>query len=235
MSDQSTAALLERPGSVVDAALLDVPLGSPTRPLWRGRLHVVALGCAVPPLVLLAVAAAGTAARVGAILYGIGLCTMLAVSATYHRWVHTVQARRIWRRADHAAIYAAIAGTFVPVCLVLGTAFSHAVLGVVVVLSATGAALKLTGRQSLDRIGAGLYVGIGWLGILLVPAIGVRDGLAPLALLTAGGVVYTVGALGFARQWPRLSPSVFSYHEVWHAATITAAALQFAAVWIIVA
>ena len=31
---------------------MDVPLGSPTRPSWRGRLHLIALLSAVPMLVL---------------------------------------------------------------------------------------------------------------------------------------------------------------------------------------
>ena len=34
------------------------------------------------------------------------------VSTVYHRWVHSARARERWRRADHAAIFAAIAGTF---------------------------------------------------------------------------------------------------------------------------
>ena len=42
---------------------------------------------------------------------------MLAVSTTYHRWVHTIRARAAWRRADHAAIFAAIAGTFTALAL----------------------------------------------------------------------------------------------------------------------
>ena len=54
-------------------------------------------------------------------------------------------------------------------------------------------------------------------------------------LLLLGGVIYTIGALGFARRWPTLKPSVFSYHEVWHLCTLTAAAAHLAAVWIVAA
>ena len=55
------------------------------------------------------------------------------------------------------------------------------------------------------------------------------------ALLVAGGVIYTVGAIGFACRWPTLRPSVFSYHEVWHLCTLAAAATHVAAVWLVVA
>jgi hemolysin III len=46
--------------------------------------------------------------------------------------------------------------------------------------------------------------------------------------------MYTVGALAFRRKWPTLRPATFSYHEVWHAFTIAAAALHLAAVWVVV-
>ena len=94
-----------------------MPLGSATRPSWRGRLHLIGLVAAIPLTVLLAIVASGGRARGGVIVYAVGLCSMLAVSVTYHRWVHTVHARAAWRRADHATIYAAIGGTFTPLCL----------------------------------------------------------------------------------------------------------------------
>ena len=97
--------------------LVDVPLGSPTRPRWRGRVHLLALWAAVPALVVLVLLADGARARTGAIFYGVGLCAMLAVSVTYHRWVHTLRARARWRRADHATIYLLIAGTYTAISL----------------------------------------------------------------------------------------------------------------------
>src|SRR5687768_14792090 len=89
---------------------LEARLGSPERPSWRGRIHLWALACIIPPLVAMAVQADGGRARAGVIIYTAGLCSMLAVSTTYHRWVHTTRARAAWRRADHATIFAAIAG-----------------------------------------------------------------------------------------------------------------------------
>lgn len=54
-------------------------------------------------------------------------------------------------------------------------------------------------------------------------------------LLIGGGLIYTVSAVGFNCQWPALRPATFSYHEVRHACTLTAAGLHLAAVWTIVA
>lgn len=210
---------------------LDVPLGTPSRPLWRGRLHAWTLLAAIPLLVVLAIVSSGARARAAVIVYGVGLCSMLAVSATYHRWVHTVRARQAWRRADHATIYATIAGTCTALGLIsLPTGWAITMLIVVWTAAAAGALLKVTLFDRAHRIGGGLYILLGWSGVLLVVPVWRAGGATAVGLLVGGGVVYTLGAAGFARQWPTLSPSRFSYHEVWHACTIAAAGLHFAAV-----
>lgn len=214
----------------------DVPLGSPTRPSWRGRLHLFGLMAALPTFVLLMVHAEGERATWGAAVYALGLCSMLTVSTVYHRWVHTIRARRIWRRLDHATIFAAIAGTITPLCLIaLGTRSGAVLIALVWAAAVIGAALKFSGRPTADRVASTMYIAIGWAGLLLIPALWKIGGVTPVALLTVGGAIYTLGAVGFARQWPMLRPRVFSFHEVWHANTIAAAAAHFAAVWIIAA
>jgi hemolysin III len=213
---------------------LDVPLGTPARPLWRGLLHQWALFTAVPLMVLLAVLADGTKARVAVIVYAFGLCSMFAASTTYHRWVHTLRARSIWQRTDHAMIYAAIAGSFTPVCvLAMPNPWGVALLVFIWTGAVVGAVLKLAVWHRARIIGAVLYMALSWIGVTAVPFLYNRYGALPVVLLLAGGLAYTVGAIGFARQWPRLSPAVFSYHEVWHVFTIVAAALQWGAVWTI--
>ena len=221
--------------TTVDPILLDAPLGSPSRPSWRGRLHQYALVAAIPMLVLLAIRSDAAEARASVIVYAAGLCSMLAVSTTYHRWVHTIRARAAWRRADHATIFAAIAGTFTALAM---SSFS---LGPTIVLlviiwgaAGVGAAFKVFSFHRASRLGAAMYIAIGWAGLAIVPAVWHRGGPPAVGLLLGGGVLYTVGAVGFGRQWPRLRPATFSYHEVWHAFTIAAAGLHFAAVWTVV-
>jgi len=187
---------------------------------------------AVPLLVALAIVSDGARARAAVIVYGIGLCTMFAASTTYHRWVHTLRARSAWRRGDHAAIFAAIAGTSTAITLTsLSTGPAVAMLIAIWLVAIAGAMFKLVYFDRAHRIGAILYIGLGWVGLALAPAVWHRGGLVPVLLLFAGGAVYTVGAVGFGRQWPRLRPATFSYHEVWHAFTIVAAGLHFAAVF----
>jgi hemolysin III len=216
----------------VEAWALDAPLGSLSRPTWRGRLHLIALLAVIPLLVALAIVANGARTRAAVIVYAVGLCSMLAVSTVYHRWVHSLRARAIWRRADHATIFAAIAGTFTALTLTtLGTGAAIATLILIWAAAATGAIVKFTQFQRADRIGAVMYVTMGWAGLVLVPAVWHQRGALAVGLLVGGGVMYTVGAAAFRRGWPTLRPTTFSYHEVWHAFTIAAAGLHLAAVW----
>src|SRR5215204_2874888 len=127
------------------ASRWDVPLGTAARPSWRGRLHLVTLLVAVPLCALVALDAHDTRARVGVVVYAAGLCSMLAVSTTYHRWVHTIRARTAWRRADHATIFVAIAGTATPLCLASRSAAWP--LGIIWTLAIVGVVAKATGSR----------------------------------------------------------------------------------------
>ncbi len=55
------------------------------------------------------------------------------------------------------------------------------------------------------------------------------------AMVAAGGLLYTAGAIVYARQRPDPVPTVFGYHEIFHALVILAAALQYAVVafWVL--
>jgi hemolysin III len=210
---------------------LDVALGTPTRPSWRGRLHLIALWWAIPLVVVLAIAADGARSRAGAIVYGVGLCAMLAVSTTYHRWVHTLRARAWLRRADHATIFALIAGTCTALALTsLSTGMAIAMLVIIWLASLAGAGAKLARFEHVSRLGPVLYIALGWSGAALLPAMWRSGGVLPVVCFVAGGIVYTVGAIAFALRWPRLHPAKFSYHEVWHAFTLAAAGLHFTAI-----
>ena len=57
-----------------------------------------------------------------------------------------------------------------------------------------------------------------------------RAGAMAVALLATGGLLYTVGAVVYARRRPDPAPRVFGYHEVFHVLVIAAAAVHFAAI-----
>lgn len=212
----------------------DVPLGTPARPLWRGRVHLIGLLLAAPSLVLLLLFADSARARVGVAVYAVGLCSMLAVSVTYHRWVHGLRARALWRRADHVMIFAAIAGSSTPIALiVMPGAFGIAIIAIIWTLSFVGAGFKVARWEHGDVVGSVFYAAVSVVAALLLPALWKHGGVGPALLFIAAGALYIIGAIWFAKHWPKLRPAVFSYHEVWHVFTVIAATAHFAAVWAI--
>ncbi len=214
---------------------LAAPLGTELRPAWRGRTHMAAFLAAVPTFVVLVVLARGAGATTGVVIYGVGLCAMFGVSATYHRLVHTLRARAIWQRADHATIYAAIAGTSTPICLVvMPRQLGIPLLVVLWVGAICGAVMKAVAWRHADIVGGILYIVLGWTGLAALPSMWRHAGVWPAVCLIGGGVLYTLGAIGFACGWPKLKPAVFGYHEVWHLFTIAAATAQLAAIWVVV-
>src|SRR5665811_2222255 len=87
---------------------------SPSKPLLRGVLHEVAAFVAAVAGAILVFRASGARARAGALVYGISLVSLFAVSAIYHRPDWSEKVRAVWRRLDHSAIFLLIAGTYTP-------------------------------------------------------------------------------------------------------------------------
>ena len=81
---------------------------------------------------------------------------------------------------------------------------------------------------------AALYVGLGWIAVAAAPQLGAGIGLVGVTLVALGGVLYTMGAVVYARKRPDPAPTVFGYHEVFHLLVIAAAAVQYAVIafWI---
>jgi hemolysin III len=81
----------------------------------------------------------------------------------------------------------------------------------------------------------GVSIALGWIGLLAMPAVADRLGWVATALLGLGGVLYTVGAVIYARRRPDPLPAVFGYHELFHALTIAAAASHYAVIafWVL--
>ena len=65
--------------------------------------------------------------------------------------------------------------------------------------------------------------GLGWVAALALPGLWMHAGAAPAALVLAGGLLYTAGAICYRRRRPDPRPSVFGYHEVFHAFVCVAA------------
>jgi hemolysin III len=202
-----------------------------TRPLLRGWLHLVCFFLAIPAALLVVWQADAGKARVGAVVYGIGLVALFGVSGAYHRGPWSQAARRRMQQLDHATIFVMIAGSMTPLCLVALQGWVAPVMLVAAWLGASlGAVLAFTGGRR-SRIARGvLYIGLGWISVVGLPQLLHRLSAGQLVLIGVGGVLYTVGAVFLATKWPDPFPKVFGYHEVWHVLVVAAVVCHFVAI-----
>jgi hemolysin III len=201
------------------------------KPLLRGRLHVGATVVAVPAALALVLVARSDMAMAAAAVYGLSLVTLFGVSGSYHRLGHSGRVQQLLRRADHASIYFLIAGSYTPVALVaIGGWWGWAMAGAVWAAAIAGGLMKLVWFDKTRVAGWILYLGMGWVVVLATPVLLQHVTHTQLALLGAGGLAYTFGAIVLGRRWPDPLPRIFGYHEVWHTMVIVAAALHYAAI-----
>ena len=75
-----------------------------------------------------------------------------------------------------------------------------------------------------------MYVAMGWAAVWWMPAFWANGGPLIVGLIVAGGLVYSFGALVYARKLPNPSPTWFGFHEIFHACTVVAAICHFVAI-----
>ena len=204
----------------------------PIKPLLRGVLHELAFAVALVTGTLLIVGADGARRHVAAAVFAGSVAACFGASALYHRVSWTTPRLRPWlRRVDHAGIYVLIAGTYTPVCLlVLDGAWRLTVLVTVYLCTALAIAFKFAWVDGPTWLTAAIGLALGWGGLAVLPQLVVQLNPGAVALLGVGGLLYTLGAIVYARRWPDPAPTVFGYHELFHALTILAVACQYVAI-----
>lgn len=201
----------------------------------RGKLHAAALVVSVPALVAVVGAARDGASRTAAWVYGLSACLLYLTSATYHCLTTSGRPRAVMRRLDHSMIYVLCAGSAtVPVVACTSGRWTAGLLAATWGAAAVGVVLRGVVPGRAHNLAHGLYLGTGWALVVLVPAMWAASPAAA-ALVVAGGVVYTAGAVAFFNHWPRRRSAVFMWHEWWHLATVVGGALVFAGNYLLVA
>ena len=202
-----------------------------TKPVLRGWLHLIWFGLSLMLGTLLLVRAQGSARITAIAIYVASVSALFGVSALYHRGNWTDAWRRRLQRLDHAMIFFLIAGTATPAFLLaMRGAFGLTCLIVMWSLTLTAAAIHMAWMRAPEVVVGGAFLGLGWIAGLALPGVWIHAGAAPGALMVAGGLLYTTGALSYHHRRPDPYPSVFGYHEVFHAYVCAAATCQFIAI-----
>ncbi len=212
------------------------PLSDTVVPRLRGVSHSVAAVLAVAAATVVVALAPSGRATVALAVYGVGLVALFTGSALYHRWPGPARFRPLLQRIDHGTIYVFIAASYTPiVVLALHGALAWTILVIAWAGAAAGVALAIGWIHAPSAVAAGSYLALGWVAVIAVPQLLQSLAPAPLVLLGAGGLMYSLGAVIFITQRPNPWPRTFGFHEIFHALVIAGAAVQYVAIigWVL--
>lgn len=167
------------------------------------------------------------------LIFGLSMIELYTVSAIYHIITWSAAKRRVLRSIDHANIFILIAGTYTPLCFNILTGWVRIALLVVIwLLALSGIGISIFALNIPRRVTAALYISMGWVVVLALPAFLTVLPWTAVATLLLGGVLYTIGAIIYARKKPDPFPTVWGYHEVFHLFVIAGSVAFAACVWI---
>lgn len=206
------------------------------KPLLRGWFHAGAAVAAIIVTGILCWLSRSDGPRLlSMLIFGLSMVEMYTVSAIYHIKTWDPARRRIWRAVDHANIFVLIAGTYTPLCFNVLDGWVRVTLLVTIwVLAILGVGFAIFSlKYAAPRwLNASLYVLMGWVVVLALPAFLAVLPWTAIATLLLGGVFYTIGAIFYALKRPNPWPRVFGYHETFHLLVIAGSVAFVVCVWV---
>ena len=122
-------------------------------------------------------------------IYAIGLVLCLSISFTYNIWPHS-RTKWLLRRLDHSAIFILIAATYTPflergasdpwIAFMLAAIWMTAIVGVL---------LKCLFPGRYDKLAIGLYLAMGWSGVVVMGPISQYLEPVTVWLIVIGGLI----------------------------------------------
>lgn len=201
---------------------------SRTELIADGVVHAVGIVLAIAAgSVMLALAAPhiGPGVYFAAVFYVAALLTVFSVSLAYNLWPVASPTKWLLRRFDHSAIYLLIAATYTPFLAQLPSPKAGWTIALIWLAATAGMAVKIVLPGRFDRLAIVFYLAIGWSGLMLASPLMALLTPTALALLLAGGIVYSCGVVFFI--WKRLR-----FHTaLWHGFVVAGAGLHLAAMF----
>ncbi|MDH4168395.1 MAG: hemolysin III family protein [Acidimicrobiia bacterium] len=191
------------------------------RPRWRGVIHRWAFFVSLPVGVACLVLAPDARSTLATGFFSAGMWVMFGTSAVVHYKQWSAEQFHLLFRLDHSAIFFDIAAQATGVVLLtldgkpLAFALAWFWLG-----AAMGIGAEWVPFHPPRGLMNALFLSLGWGAVLLVPWLWNALGGGQFALLAAGGLMYTFGAIVVGARRPDPDPDVFGYHEIWHALVV---------------
>ncbi len=201
----------------------------------NGLTHGIGALLSVAGLVLLlydAILQGAARHMVAFTIFGCSMVLLYTASALYHSLNVKKKTIHLLRKLDHSMIYVLIAGSYTPICLIVLDQEWKWVAFISVWSFAIGGILKkIFWIDAPEWLSLLLYLGMGWMGVLLFPTLFDKLPLAFLIWIAAGGLAYSIGAIFYGIKKPNPIPGWFGHHEIWHLFVMAGTFAHFWAFW----
>ena len=159
-------------------------------------------------------------------IYGFTMILLYTMSSIYHGLSPKLKGKKVMQVLDHCSIFLLIAGSYTPFALCTlreyDTATGWIIFGVIWVIAILGIVLNSIDLKKYKKFSMICYLIMGWcivFKINILPELITWNGFA---LLLAGGIVYTIGAILYG-----VGKKVKYMHSVFHFCILIASVLQF--------
>lgn len=182
----------------------------------------LAVLASIPAVSVIAYSKGTTADVVGVSIFSISIYLMFLVSTLYHVMDYNSKHKVVFRILDHIFIYFAIAGTYTPIAIsVIGGWQAVVILVIQWAMVLFGILYKSISKKSMPKVSLLIYLVMGWTLVLFMPVF-IRNANPALFWLTfAGGIIYSLGAVFYAKK------SMKYHHMLWHIFVFLGAATHY--------
>jgi len=161
---------------------------------------------------------------VSSCIFGASLILLYTSSTLYHG-IPIPRAKQVLRVLDHSAIYLLIAGTYTPFLLVtFRETFGWYMFAVMWTLALAGVCFKIFATGKFEKTSVAIYIGMGWIIVLIVKPFLAQIPMGGVWLMVAGGLAYTVGVVFYV--WKKLPYN----HAIWHLFVLAGSVFHYLAV-----
>lgn len=193
--------------------------------IWSSAIHGIGVALSIAALVILVSFSAVNGdvwAVVSTAIFGTSMIVLYTSSTLYHA-ITDVNIKKKLKKLDHISIYYLIAGTYTPFLLVSmrGTT-GWTVFGIVWGLAIIGTFLKLFSQGSGTKVWSiGLYLGMGWMILLVSKSLFKELPTIGLVFLALGGLFYTLGVFFYVWKSRKYT------HAIWHFFVLVGTIMHF--------
>ena len=136
---------------------------------------------------------------VSGVIFGVSMIFLYTMSSLYHGLKPNSNSKKVFQILDHCAIFILIAGSYTPFALCTlreySTALGWVIFGVIWAFAILGITLNAIDLKKYKVFSMICYLVMGWCIIVRGDLLPKLLGINGFALLLAGGIVYTIGAI----------------------------------------